>query len=197
MSNAQDVPDHSGRRKDLKQLVDTKGLAAEQADVKVRNTAWLIRSRDHFRQQLWRPRKRHRVAAVSFLRHLDCFLKRTCGDGLAFIQQPVPIDERGCPFTWPSRSVACDMESSGHGGVMAGQRHWNLNLDYTPDTSHGGHRSSLDGLKKAGRFPFISTMMLVRAVPHGPWGEDMRHRQVCLAVDEHVDTTTPGDCPTF
>ena len=40
-------------------------------------------------------------------------------------------------------------------------------------------------------------MMLVRAVPHGPWGEDMGHRQACEAVDEHVDTCVPADCPIF
>ena len=89
------------------------------------------------------------------------------------------------------------MESSGHSGVLASQRFFFINMDYTPDTSHGGHRCLLDSLNKSGLFPYVATMMVVRAVPHGPWGEDQRFRQSQDALADHLENTDPSQCPLF
>ena len=91
---------------------------------------------------------------------------------------------------------------SGHGVRRAQWRarrraFFNLNLDYTPDTLHGGHRCSLDVLRKSGLYPFVATMMVVRAVPHGPWGEDQRFRQSQEALADHLEHTDPSQCPLF
>ena len=162
------------------------GLATEKVAVKKRGLAWCKRSADNIASQLWRPRKRHRAAAASWLRQIDTFLLRTCGGGLIECQQARALEGRGDPFLWPARSVAPDMGSDGHAGMMAGQRFFHLNLDYTPDPSHGGHRCLLDGLKKSGLYAFVATMMVVRAVPHGPWGADERYRQAKQALEEHL-----------
>ena len=171
----------------------------EQVQVKKRALEWTTRSAESIKKQLWRPRKRHRYAACSWLRHVDALLQRTTGCGLKAFQQPLAIKDRDPDATlWPSSSCGADMESAGHSGVLAGQRFFRLNLGYTPDTSHGGHRCLLDSRKKQnGLFPFIATMMVVRAVAHGPWGEDQRIRQSQQAMADHVDSTDPSQCPLF
>ena len=62
--DAQEVPDYGGRRSELKRIGDEVGLAIEQADVKRRRTAWIKRSSQNHKQQLWRPRKRYRSATA-------------------------------------------------------------------------------------------------------------------------------------
>ena len=194
----QEVPDFSGRRTELTALGDKVGLDLEKVQVKKRASEWISRSSESIKKQLWRPRKRHRQAACSWLRHVDCMLQRTTGAGIKAFQQPVALADRDPDATtWPSSSCAPDMESAGHSGALAAQRFFNLNMDYTPDTSHGGHRCLLDALKKSGLFPYVATMMVVRAVPHGPWGEDQRFRQAQASLADHLENTDPSQCLLF
>ena len=89
------------------------------------------------------------------------------------------------------------MESTGHSGSGACQRHFTLNYDYFPDGPHGGQRAVIDGLRKSGMYPFILAMLVTRNIPHGPWSEDIRFNQMQQSMTEHFEFTLSAECPLF
>lgn len=192
----QEVPDYLGERTEAAAKEDAEALAAAKDDVQNRSRAWLKRKGVEEEQQ-WRPRKRHRKTAAQWLRDFDSLLQSSTGASLSHFQQAAPINERAPPMTWRGLSVACDMEASQHTAIMAAQRFFRLNIDYTPDPSHGAQRCILDALKKTGLLPYSMTTMLCRAIPHGPWAEDIRFRQAALCIREHLEFSSPANCPLF
>ena len=136
--------------------------------------------------------KKHRRATCTWLRCVDKFPVNTTGAGLVQFQQPADPTQRESPFTWKGLSGCADMESTGHSGSMASQRHSTLNYDYFRNGSHGGQMAEIDALKKSGMYPFLLAMLVTRNIPHGPWAEDIRSVQIKQSMTEHFEFTLPA-----
>ena len=118
-------------------------------------------------------------------------------DGLVHFQQAKPLAERMHPLTWPRLSIGADMGPDIVAGVAALQRKYMINVDYTPDTSHGVHNDIWLAGTDAGLKSFMYTLLLTINVPVGPWCEDARFCQVVQALDELLANENPHTCPLF
>ena len=113
------------------------------------------------------------------------------------MQQPTELEERKHPLDWPGLSISCDQEAAGHHAVQAALRHFNLNVEYLPDPSHGGQRCVQDSLKKSNLWPYMQSMMITKNIPHGPWSEDMRFKHAQQIMVEHIFNTRSQECSMF
>ena len=69
-----------------------------------------------------------------------------------------------------------------------------LNADCTPDFMHGVHDDVLNGLKSADLNSHLVLSLLRINVPHSPWHEVVRYKQVMGSLSELCKSTTPEDC---
>lgn len=100
-------------------------------------------------------------------------------------------------MTWPKLSIAADQGSDILSGIFALQRHYKINLDYTPDVSHGVQNDLWAAGRECGLAQFMYMVLLLVNVPMGPWCEDMRYKQVVQALDDLLSTEEAQQCPLF
>ena len=72
-----------------------------------------------------------------------------------------------------------------------------LNIDISFDPSHGVHNDMLNAVKFAGLKSHLHMTLLRLNVPHGPWDEDLRYKQVCGSISEMLSTGSPKNHPLF
>lgn len=87
-------------------------------------------------------------------------MKQFCPKGLsAFIQDRL-VAQRGLPETWPKISLGADMGSDIVAAVNALQRCSRVNLDYSPDLSHGVHNDVWGAGKEANLSSYMYMLLL-------------------------------------
>ena len=148
--------------------------------------------------RLWRPKKKHRVAARSWVRMLDNVL-RSSTDDLSLQKMVVDEDEakRGPPLGWPKVHVAMDLESCGISAMNWLLRVRHCNVGCSPDPSHGVHNGVNEAIKCAGLHTVQRLLLLCRNLESGPYHEDIRYGQLCESWKETWSNLTWRDCPVF
>eukprot|EP00974_Lingulodinium_polyedra_P095235 9227778-Lingulodinium_polyedra.AAC.1 len=82
-------------------------------------------------------------------------------------------------------------------GVQALQRKYQINLDFTPDTSHGVRNDIWLACKDAGLKSLFYMLLLTINIPMGHWCEDVRYQQVIQGLAEMMELESPHCCPLF
>lgn len=157
--------------------------AAEIDKRREREEAFLTKKRKHTGGDggaaAWRPAKRFRKSALKWASIVDHQIRvSTCFSG--FVGFHVPEDElERLPWDkWPLISVSVDQGSPEMSAVNFLQQAARINIDDVSDFAHGCHRDLSLALKRIGAWPHVLLQLATWNIPHGPWSEDVRHREV-------------------
>lgn len=188
---------------------DHRGAAAEakeagdQAQVQAAQQAWRERALQFLKKRgaledqegTAKPRKRYRTTAFEWCLAIDNALRVGTGRGLAFFKKPT--DGALSPFAWPRLSMAPDQGTDGLAALNYLMYDQSLNIDLTPDTSHGMWRDVQLAIKRTGHWSSLLLLVSTFNVFHGPYEEDRFYHVVKEAVQEYFLVADPSTCPIF
>lgn len=181
--HTQDCADFRGAPTFKQELGDKEGLAHEVEQQRKRQRAWVERQAEGYR-----PKKRHRVSSHEWLVCIEQQLKESTDHGSwKYFTQPEQISDRHpMPETWPSLSIAGDMDAPQLCPISFLVRRMNTNVEFLNDPSHGAWRDVGRALSDTNLTAFMKLLMVAENIPHGPWAEDVRWKQALGAIDEHM-----------
>jgi hypothetical protein len=154
-------------------------LASAKATLTLRHRLFVKRKRDASETVSWRPVKRYRTAAKSWLLNLDNQVSGTLAvNGLASFVPPAARE--GIWANWRSWRHLLISIDQGSDGICATNylKHLKANVTIYCDWSHGANNDFSETLRAMGLFPYWLLMLIVFNVEHGPFADDMRWNQV-------------------
>lgn len=144
-----------------------------------REANFLTRKRKREEQAAWRPEKRHRKASFQWVIFVDHQLKTsTCYGGLVGFAVPAALELRGHWSSWPHLTLVTDQGSPEMCGLNFLQQRCRLCVDDISDFGHGVHRDLGLALRRSELWDHVLLHMALWNVPHGPWCEDVRAKEV-------------------
>jgi hypothetical protein len=191
------MADYKGAAGEAKDAGDHATLQSEQAAWRERALQFL-RKRGSFDTDEGgnsKLRKRYRVKAFEWCLAVDNALRVGTGRGLATFRRPA--DESLSPFEWPRLSLAPDQGTDGLAALSFLMYDQSINIDITPDTSHGMWRDVQLSIKRTGHWSFLLLMVASFNIVHGPFEEDRFYNVVKEAVLEYFTVADPATCPIF
>lgn len=147
----------------------------------------------------WRPQKRHRKASFQWVVWIDHQLRSsTIYQGLTDFAVPADRAERGHWSGWNHLTLVSDQGSPELCGISFLQQKLKLCVDDISDFGHGCHRDLGLALRRAHLWDHVLLRIALWNVPHGPWSEDVRSKEV-QAVWRSMFTrySRPEDSPLF
>lgn len=174
---------------------ESEAIVAQQQ--RSRQKAWMKRSAESDTKN-WRPVKRRRVAAYTWMRALDGQLEWATGSGLAQFALEPGSDEAswGDLLKLPRLVVSPDQGSD----IVAAANYMlgplTMNVMFAWDPSHSVHNDCELGLSQSGLWVFMLCFIVIANVPCAPWGENERWMQ-CKAIMREASHGRPQDCPLF
>ena len=190
---AQEVRDYSGTVTQQAKEGDAPVSMASLSEQRVRHRAYLKRKR----ADSWGPRKLHRVAASLWGLALEHQLQLSSDSvNLKQLKVPKEPENRSAALLWPKLNVAADLGSDGV-CFMTWAKSEGVNLDLTPDTSHGVHNGTDEALNLCGLRGHMFLLMMAINTPHGPWSEDQRFVQGRQMLEEILKSDKPLECSLF
>lgn len=152
-----------------------------------------------------KARKRHRVTAFAWCLAVDSALRVGTGEGLARFKRQ--SDGALSPLAWPRLSLAPDQGTDGLAALSYLMYDQGINVDYTPDTSHGMWRDVQLSIKRCGHWSFLLLLVSCFNIFHGPFEEDRfstSSKRLCRSTSwwqtrvpvQSSSTTCPTSCKT-
>lgn len=145
----------------------------------------------------WRPKKRKRVAAYTWLRFVDNTLEWSTGAGLSQFQMTAPRGQRPDPFAWRRLQLAPDQGSDGVCATNMMMGPLRVNLFVTWDLSHAIHNDIELSLQSSNLWVFMMVFVVVANVPCAPWNENKRWQQARGVMESFYERVRPQDSPLF
>lgn len=145
----------------------------------------------------WRPRKLLRQSAKRWMDNLDLQFRVT-NDLLGLVHfKRCDSAEWADPFLWPHLCVGMDLGSDGLAGYQFLERRELLNIDATPDVTHGGNRDVINMLHDCNIFQLWLLCVISMNLPFGPDKDEQRAAQLREALEHAVSSSTPASSPLF
>jgi hypothetical protein len=200
-SNPQALKDYRGIAQEHAAFGDQQALLADRATWRAR-ALQLLQKRgaaevgEGAEAEGKRKRARYRTKAYEWLLALDNALRISVGEGLVRYRMPDPaagVD----PLKWPRLSLAPDQGTDGMAAVHYLMYSKGINIDMTPDTSHGMWRDVQLSIKRAGHWSLLLLVTACFNIFHGPFEEDRFWHTVKDAVAEYFLVADPHSCPIF
>lgn len=176
---------------DAKDDGDEEAFRGFEAEWQREARAFLERQRGVKGEPAAKAKARYRTGARAWIVGVDKQLRSTIGSGLRRFVQPVSLEERGNPVSWPVLSVALDQGSDGWSAVMYLQRRANMNLIVMFDPSHRAWNDSKAALQQAGLWSAALLLQITMNLDHGPWRDGKWHSEVVQAAELYAQFKNP------
>lgn len=146
----------------------------------------------------WRPAKIHRAGAKRWLCMTDNqWAVSTCCGGWSFFKPTDSSDWQESSWaSWPRVVVSSDLGSDGLCALQALEFFWKLNLDKSPDQSHGAHCDCHQALRDSEIWNLWLCLLIDFNLEFGPLQDDMRFAQIQGAM-ESLSGQPIHACPLF
>ena len=188
------MKDYMGAAGEAKESGDKAAVASEKQTWRDRALQFL-KKRGCSDDGTAKARKRHRVTAFAWCLAVDNALRVGTGEGLARFRRQ--SDGALSPLAWPRLSLAPDQGTDGLAALSYLMYDQGINVDYTPDTSHGMWRDVQLSIKRCGHWSLLLLLVPCFNIFHGPFEEDRFFHIVKEAVQEYFLVADPCSCPVF
>lgn len=150
------------------------------------------------RPHSWRPQKQYRVSAKRWCSNLDLQFRVTNSrPGLVYFKRDPEVSMWQDSFLHPHCMIGLDLGSDGLAGYVFMERELKLNVDMTPDVSHGGNRDVINMLHETNLFQLWLLWVISMNLPYGPDRDDQRGAQIREALQHALQDNSPATSPLF
>jgi hypothetical protein len=161
---------------------------------------WRIRQLAFFKRKsadTWKPRKRQRTSAWQFGRTVQCQVLWSTGHKLSEFKLHIDPAQRGPALSWPRLNLVIDMGSDGLSWTYFARYVMMLNMDVAYDPSHGNNNGVDEAHNRTGLKPHNFMKFLALNIPHTPYGDGTRYRQLLDILDDLLRFESPHKQPGF